>query len=428
MGMDELMSWIPYKGYGSIADEIVLYLRDMHVVKAEAFTPYFVASIGAHIAHLGNTIRPVDIEYFDGREHELFCTKGGRPFDLRTHLLFVAPPGWGKSMHLTYFLDDLIGFLSDTKIPTRRYVKISEAGLIGSGKDSKGRVMHGDAELYKNGIFGIDEASSLFMHRSDYDIDLRNTLLQILDNGHVTKKLSNVEHDYMTYITLWMATQPLRLDLSHGLGRRVLVLRNSPTREDERELKSNQKLAQNQKPNFEVITNIREMVDDLWDGFNVKELIFSDELEDFKDKCDITHIDAEWVDRLAIGWNVMVHYESGDETLNVDMVHGLDELITNAINWKYGTIIDGIKGDLVKILEPKRYYSKTELKQEAVKRLNLTYDQAGDAIKEVINNKILETKREKTKGRPRTLYRLSPEKEILSRMAQKLNKKGEVEE
>jgi len=421
------MVWTPYKGYGSLADEIILYLREMKVINAHIYAPYYVASIGAHIANMGNIINEEDMEYFNNRKGTLFYTVGGRPIDIRTHLLFVAPPGCGKSMMLNYFMDDKIGFLQHTPIPFKSLTRTTEAGLIGSGKDTGGNVMKGDVEVFKNAIFGIHEASSFFMKGPEYDMLMKNTLLQILDNGNVYKKLSSVAHEYKTYATFWMNTQPTRLDLSHGLGRRVLVLQFNPTEKELNTIRRMQKVGIGVSPNFDRIKLIREMLTEIWNEFNVKEVRFTDKMLDFIDKDEFTHTDVELVNKLAIGWNIMVNYEPGDDVLEVNLIHGIKDMIINALNWKYSSIIDGLNKDLVNILDNEKKYSTTQIKTLCVKKLGLTYRQSTEVINDALKNGILVAERIKTKGRPTVIYKLAPPLVIAEQLTKeiKLDTKGE---
>jgi len=567
-------NWKPLGYWGSLSDDVILYLQSKKVMFAETYAPYYLASIGAHIANLGANVRPEDKMKFGGREGTYFYSKSGKPCDIRLHVCMLGPPGSGKclftntpiptkdgwktmeqlmvgdvvidsegkftsiiatspimfdhkcyeiefsdgskiiadaehqwitttertttthkkyynlqkqptgincnenytenkkdlcfnrqypqtiktteeikntitlnhfitkkdtifyitkitevpsvpvkcitvdspthcylagktmipthnSFYLSHFTDPIIGFIANTHMPIRKYTDLTTAGLVGSavavGKKGQGMNIPGDAEIFKTGVFGFDELSGILSTREDYNVNMVNTVLQLLDEGQISKRTLYGDFSFRTYATVWGGTQPLRLNLSHGLARRFLILRFSPTPEDEKKLMDVQQDGLGIKHSTDEIDQIRKQINDIWEGFAVKECVFERHLHEFKRSLGISHIDSEWIDRLAIGWNVVTNYEAGDKELLVALHHHLEEMITNALNWRYSAIIDGSKADVVKLVNPDKEYTTTDLKRMCCKNLGISYKDMSAIINEMIDDGVFESIKTKTK-------------------------------
>ena len=403
-------AWKPFYNWGSLADNVVLYLQSRKIEFAEVYAPYYLASIGSHIANLGSNCLPEDKMKFGGRVGNQAYSKLGKPCDLRLHIVFLAPPGGGKSLFLSLFTDGMIGFLANTHIPVRRYASISTAGLIGSavsgGKKGEGVNIPGEAEIFKTGIFGFDELSSVLMHREDYNIEMINTILQLLDEGNITKRTLYGDFNYKTYVTLWGGTQPLRLNLSHGLARRFLVLRFSPNSIDEKRLSEVQWEGLGVKHSITEISLIRKEINDIWEGYAVEDIAFDPKIKELKDKLGIIHIDSEWIDRLCIGWNVVTNYEPEETQLFVGLEPVLEQMIINALNWRYSAVIDGAKADIIRSLDPNMSYSATEIKRLCCKNLGISYKDISILLEEMVRDGVFEVGSKFSATNRRTTYKL----------------------
>src|SRR5436309_386404 len=95
------------------------YLKKIGVLHYERYAPFFLASIGAHVANLKNKTGGSP-----------FYAVAGKIEDLRLHLFFITPPGFGKSYYDLLFWDSKNGIASS--IPNWHLDKITEAGLVGS--------------------------------------------------------------------------------------------------------------------------------------------------------------------------------------------------------------------------------------------------------------------------------------------------------
>ena len=92
-----------------LGGDVLALLRLKGVRKADTYAPFFLASIGSHIVNLRNR---GDLTAWDESTgtHPMFMRHGLLP-DLRSHLLHVAPPGWGKTFYIKQFTDSRFGIL-----------------------------------------------------------------------------------------------------------------------------------------------------------------------------------------------------------------------------------------------------------------------------------------------------------------------------
>jgi hypothetical protein len=433
---EDVPRWAQFGADGSLADEIVLYLlEDCRVVNAEINAPFHLASLGAHVGNVRNKIRPEDISklplaqgpdgapddeqgvdptaviFPQGGHH--FYLRGRIPLDLRLHLLTVAPPGGGKSMYFDYFGDDAVGFLRGDvpPIPVIRPSRLTSAGLVGSKVATpKGGILEtpGDAKLFKAGIFMFDEMSGLLRSRSDYDADLLDTLLMLLDRGEVHKRTGLGEISFQTYITFWGGTQPStsedRINLSYGMGRRFLTIKNVLTNDTLRATAAAGQASQGQTPSDTVLSAIRRGIRDLWDRCRIEEIGFTRNYTDFTRELRLSPIDNEWCDRLAIGWNIVTNYD-GEDRLLVDLDAHLPGMVRQALTWKYGNLIYGHRIDVLRLLADGKDYTDQEIRFLLARALGFTYGEIESVVTDLIERNFLETNGGKRDGA--LLYHLS---------------------
>ena len=363
----------------TLADEIGIYLLDdCGVVGADIEAPFRIASVGAAIANLRQKVKPEDAQRIFPQGKHTFFTPGRVPLDLRLNLLTVAPPGGGKSLYLDYFLDPVVGFLAETPFKCLRFTKLTSAGFIGSfyqGNKGIPVLVPGDAQKYPNAIMGLDEISGMLRVRQDYDADLLDTLLQVLDRGEVHKRTAMGEIQFQTYLTVWGGSQPSptedRVNLTYGMGRRFLIMRVGRTKEEDMRVVENRRKHSVAEPNQSLLGLIRKQIKDLYEECRIENMTFSDDYQEFKSKLGLRSVDDEMVDRLAIGWAVMSDYD-GEDSLYVGLDPRLREMILLALNWKYANLIWGHKVDVFRILKPDTPYTNKALRFELACSLGFT--------------------------------------------------------
>ncbi len=160
----------------------------------------------------------------------------GRLPDWRNHLMFMAPPGHGKSLFLRNMAHKHTGILKHGGIPFHNATTITEAGLIGTIKleaDGSSSPVAGDAYIYHNAIFVIEEFMAIMAGtRNGFNAQLEAQLLMVMESGEVNKRLAHGTLDYHTAMSLWVGIQPLKVSLEGGLGRRFCFILNIPSRDD----------------------------------------------------------------------------------------------------------------------------------------------------------------------------------------------------
>jgi hypothetical protein len=169
----------------------------------------------------------------DGRR-AVYMSSGQMP-NMRTHLMFMAPPGTGKSFFLRHFSDKHFGILKHGGFPLHKETSITEAGLIGTIKleqDGTATTVAGAAYEHQTAIFVMEEFLAMMnAMKSGFNAQLEAQLLTSLDSGDVNKRLAHGAIDYHTSYSLWCGIQPIKVSLEGGLGRRLCYLLNVPTKE-----------------------------------------------------------------------------------------------------------------------------------------------------------------------------------------------------
>src|SRR3990167_4342883 len=289
----------------ALADELLRYVRGQGVKKADTYIPYYLASLGAHIANLRN--RGVSSATQDGWNKPILLRFGTLP-DLRAHLLFVAPPGWGKTLLPRLFMDARSGLLPNTSdfmsggemnsLLSQMVTWMTEAGLVGTFGQTLNRQsveMTGDSAELSNSLYSCDEMSSFLMERSDYNITLLNSLLQILDEGTLYKRPSTGAISFMTRMTWWGGTQPLRVNLEHGLARRFVIIRLSPTKEDVLEYYQAHENSYFIEPRQDELEGIRHLTSELYTAVRFTRVMFTSRFLEWRDTLTARqHQDLHW--------------------------------------------------------------------------------------------------------------------------------------
>lgn len=355
-----------------LSADVLTLLRLKGVRKADTYAPFFLASIGSHIVNLRNRGDAAAQDDSDNA-HPLMMRHGLAP-DLRSHLLMVAPPGWGKTFYIRQFTDARFGVLPPD-IPHLNATWVTEAGLVGSwGQKKEGESVRveGDGEIYASGIYACDELSSLLESGPEFNTYLRNVLLQILDDGHVYKRMLGGEIDTWNRITFWGGTQPMRVSLEHGLARRVVIMRLSPTADDVAEFRDER--AEGDDPDrvlayADSLRGIRDKVRHLltmrFDGIafhaDYGEWRASLVGRDITDTQYVTHQDMLWIDRLAVGWAAVNSRLDSEGALIVRADDAFRDMVRRALQWRFSVLVKGVAADVVRLMEDGRAYTQTQL-------------------------------------------------------------------
>jgi len=398
----------------SILEEILDYLKSSDVAFVDRFVPYFVSSIGCHIANLRNKKFEITKEngwqYDEWHNGYNFYVRSTKIVDMRLHTFFVAPPAGSKSFFFELFLDDspkTPSLLLNSGFPVMMKGRVTEAGIVGSAvltKNGKSKKLFGLAEKYPNGIIGFEEANKLFDSQVTYNEGLENALLSILDSGHATKDLAAISINYRTFITTWMATQTQRFKTGSGLARRFLFLNFNPTQEDLQTLANTYEEGSGVAPNWTTVHRIRERVKQLYHHFRPRRVTWDDAYIKLKNKLNPSLPERVILDKLAIGYNVMQYYQPDDETLHVTLDFFLEDLIERAAQMRDEVLGNTEELQLIKFMGSKEW-RVAELKR-AVRRLDISYKRCGELLDGLIKDGVVTNRKEPGATRPKRFYRV----------------------
>lgn len=305
-------------------------LKARGVQDCEIYAPYFIMSYAEHIFNLMN------------KENNAF-THGGLTLNARIPIIYMGPPGCGKSYLMEHLTNQKNGiFWTDgTEYKIAHEQSMSEAGLIGSVKlDNTGTPQYliGAAEEHSDGFIVIDEFTDMMKvikSSGGHSSQMEGQILSALDSGRVRKRLSAGAISYDTDFTLWCGIQPMKCDLSGGLGRRVCMLLNVPDQETKQRYKKASRAANKIKIDEKNIASIRSKID-LWRSLfrMIKHVEFTDEFLDFVDiELNTESFIMEFYKRLGLGYHLAKHGVTGD-TIIVDINDELREIITRSNNWR----------------------------------------------------------------------------------------------
>lgn len=339
--------------YYDIMDE----LNSRETYKCDIYAPFFVSSYAVHSFNLMNQREKI---YWDGK----------RLPNMRSHILFVAPPGFMKSHYLGIMGGDDYSIFKRGPHEIGSEQSMTEAGFIGTIVNMNGVGMdtEGAAKTYKRGMLMIDEFSAITNAlKVQYNSQLDTQLLAALDHGKVFKRLGGGKIEYTTNLTLWAGVQPARYDMTSGLGRRLCYLLFLPTRMDNDTLMETMHRTRNIRPNDVDMLKLWEKIEDWVKAMDtIKRIEFSDTvLAKYKD-LGLFSYESSYFDRILLGWHLAVYGPS--EVMYIDIKSSeLDRIINREKDWR-DTIGKGVDyAQLIKIVE---FYggviTRTELVNEAV--------------------------------------------------------------
>lgn len=377
-----------------LIDSIKRYFNECNVALVDKFVPFYCSSIACHIANLENRRRE-------------FYIRQGKVQNLRLHIFFVAPPGFSKSLMLRGLLGDKqnkdcddvtqmgndYSALSRTDINTAFEGLLTEASYVGSIKQQHNdkMIVKGAAWEHRNSILGVDEFSVLTDTMSlSYGKSLDKALLTSLDEGYLKKRLSMGKIQYITQLTLWSGSQPMRFDLSSGIGRRLLFIYFIPTQEDEKRIKSMSRKEDISLPGRWLLNQIADDVELMKANISkIRDIKFHDNVYEVLDKFNIPHFEENLFRRLALGYHLSKH-EDIDEDLVVTMDDELKEMFEKEARWRKEIKKGPEVSQVIRILEDRGLIKLSTLK-EKLTDFGLSYKQATRAIRELKNSGIIES-------------------------------------
>lgn len=376
--------------FRSLSDKVIDYMEGREVIGVKEWIPYFLSSVGSHVANLHN-------KGYTEFGHT-FWAMGGRIVDCRLHLLVVAPPGYSKSYFITEFMDKGIGLMFGA-IESVFVGRVTEKGLVG-GYDGSGKWVSGYADSNPNSIIGAEEfASVLKAGKQDHSLTLEEQLLFILDQGRVNYKIGNFPpKEYTTYVTLWAGTQSERIGvtgagLPSGLQRRVAFLNINPNEKDIDNYKDSYDKGQGIRPDYKKIEEIRKEFKMIDAEFRATDVVFDEDYRKWRQALPIPHHELIIADRIAVGWTIVNKYKGLDE-LQIYNEKEMCRLIDRSVRMR-NEVLGGTTRSQIKRLMESRDWGLTELKTKLV-HLGVTYKVSGDELDKLVGEGILVYKKKKS--------------------------------
>lgn len=315
---------------------IIRELQARQVYKCETYAPYFITSYGMHIFNLMNRNRGI---YYEG----------ARLPNMRSHVLFVAPPGYMKSYYLSQFGDKHSGIFAGTGVSMGNELSMSSASFAGT-ISAGGEHIPGAAQQYADGIVTIDEFSALTNAlNASYNSDFDAILLAALDHGLVSKRLAMNGFSFTTAMTMWGGVQPARYDMTSGLGRRMNFLLFLPTRQDNANIREAHHRSRNMKHNKTTLKHIwegcRKVRTDLKE---LKRVTIGEDVYKMYTDLDLYSYESSYFDRILFGYHVMKYGVDDDKSMHIDVVDKeLRNLVIQQKDWRT-QIMTGVDYTLIK--------------------------------------------------------------------------------
>jgi len=259
---------------------------------------------------------------------------------MRLPVIAMGPPGCGKSYYLEQMSDPFVGILNDLQYNLKFEQEMSDAGLVGTISENPDDPEHpfikkGVAEKHKESIVLIDEFSSVMLSALKSQTGVKaETLLSVLDSGRVVKALANGEYEYFTNLTLWCGIQPVKCDMSGGLGRRLCIILNIPTKDDEERYADASQKSDNVKIDPEHMRDLNTRIK-MWESTIgcIKHVEFSDAFYRFVRKnLRAKNYIIELYKKMGIGYTIAKY--GGSENIVVDLDDDLRNILKLEETWR----------------------------------------------------------------------------------------------
>jgi|GEM_PF-1638772 len=383
---------------------------ESNIAVIDKFLPFYDASIACHLLNLEN------------KERE-FYVKQNEVQDLRLHMFFVAPPGYSKSL----MLRTLLGHDKDTKeeededsyqieyldknidkdysalgnadIKTNFEQKMNEASYVGTIVQKNGayRPHKGAAFEHKESILGVEEFSVITdSMKSKHGRTLDKALLESLDHGYLMKRLAHGKISYLTNLTLWSCSQPLRFDLSSGLGRRFFFIYFIPTREEEKKIRDMARRNEKSYASNQTLDDIAEDIELIKaNASKVQNITYSDKIYEVLDEFGITHFEENLFRKLALGYNFATR-EHIERDMMVCMNDELEELFRMEAEWRREIKKGPDVTQVIRILKDRGGVMEVSKLKNKLIDFGLSFKQATKALRELKSAGMVKEEKEET--------------------------------
>jgi len=373
-----------------LMNRILDYLNSLNVAFVDRFIPIYISSAMLHVFNLHN-------------KENIIYTEHGSPKDMRLHITFVAPSGFFKSMLLRLLLRGSTSVFYD-EIPSGWESTMTEAGFVGSirSEDSETIVKKGAAWEYRNSIMGVEEFSAIQNIMSQqHSLNLDNALLAALDEGNLTKRLSAGKIEYETNLTLWCASQPLRFNLTSGLGRRFAFIYFIPNKREMNTIKLQRRLGRNVRPNIQKLRVMREEIRGIKDKIsNIEEVKIN--IDKLLDKLNVIHYEETLYERIALGY--VLATGDFDNIVDVKPTPGIEKLLRQELLWRKKIKWGADRQQVISILVENPIITRTELVSRLID-FGMSSDSANSLVRSMVGKDIVEYK-QKLGNTTRKLYKL----------------------
>lgn len=273
-------------------EAILRFFVECKIALADKFAPPYIASLCCHLLNMENQKREFHFEQ-------------GRVANMRVHVYFVAPPGFFKTLMLTKLCDGPFSILGESVLQAGFEGSMTEAGLTGTFRMESGEFKEhrGAAWDHREGILAIDEFSALTnMMKQEHSMNLESSLLTCLDSGYVAKRLAAGKIEYMSQMSLWTGSQPLKFNLSSGLGRRFFFVYFIPTLSEIKLIRQMRREGKNILPPKELLFHINNLVKQAAEYAKaIQDIEYCGSLYNLMDKYEIPHYEEALYERIAAG-------------------------------------------------------------------------------------------------------------------------------
>lgn len=358
-------------------------LKSRGTLGYETYAPYYICSYAMHGFNLMNQGRQV---YWESKAVP----------NLRLHVIFVAPPGYMKTYYLRQMGLDDYAIFANTDIAMNQKGNINEAALVGSynQQGSSYTLREGEAQKHGKEFLLIDEYTALSdAMKSNFNAQLETQMLQALDHGKLVKDMKGGPTiSYTTHFTLWGGVQPVKYDLSGGMGRRLCFILNIPDQQLKKDLRRAVFYSKNKRPNVGKALELQDTIKHWVTTFDQIDTIeYDDSVFEMYEELDLEPYELTGFDRIILGWHLAKGNISRNVTLDVE-----DKQLHNMLMQQYSWRSDIQRGpDLIQVAnmikehgfqeedDDNKYYIKMTTMNSICTQMQMSIQQIHEKIEEM---------------------------------------------